>query len=323
MKKIVISLMALALAVCTAAAGDFVRPDFLKEGDKVAIISPSYYLEEAQIERACEVLRGWGLVPVRGANVGRNVGFVLAGTVDERKADLKWAFESPDIKAVFCTRGGYGAVQLLDSATVACCAAHPKWFIGFSDATILISALSTGGVMSVHGNMCNDICLSDTKPMPDNDALKDLLFGKLPEYKLPAHECNRTGTAVGRLVGGNMITFQMLSGTPYDSSVLDGTILFIEEVGESLKSIDRMINAMMLQKKFSGVRGIILGRFSDTNSNYPAQSAERIISDYAAALGIPVCCGFPAGHSGINMPLVMGDTVRLDVTSEGASVRFE
>lgn len=322
MRKILAVLAAFAISLAAAFASDFVRPEYLKKGDKVAIVSPSYVIDDVLLERACNVLRSWGLVPVKGANVGRDVGHVLAGTVEERVADLKWAFSSPEIKAVFCTRGGYGAIQLLESMPLGVCSAGPKWFVGFSDATTLHSALTVAGVMSVHGNNCNEISSSKSKSMQDNDALRDLLFGKAPEYNIPAHACNVQGHAKGRLVGGNMVSYLMMVGTPYDSMSLGDTILFIEETGESLKSIDRMFNALMLHPNFKGVRGIVLGRFSDTTSNYPAQSVEKMVMEYAKKLGIPVCCGFPAGHNGVNMPLVMGAETTMDVTREGTSIRF-
>jgi len=129
------------------------KPDYLKEGDKVALISPSYFTPMENVEKTADILRGWGLEPVIGPNVGKVVDGKYAGTVAERVSDIRWALSDPDIKAIICNRGGYGTIQLIDQLTLADLKASPKWLVGFSDISTLHGLLTRAGVMSIHGTM--------------------------------------------------------------------------------------------------------------------------------------------------------------------------
>ena len=297
-------------------------PAFLKKGDKVAIISPSYFLATEYAEKAANILRQWGLTPVIGPNVGKKSGINYAGTFEERLADLKWALYDPEVKAILCNRGGYSTIQMIPFLTKEELAAHPKWMIGFSDITTFHAMEVSAGLMSIHGNMSRYIADGEGNDEPSL-ILRDLLFGKMPQYRLPAHPCNQRGKATAKLVGGNMCTFFPLMGSNVDYFQGDEEfILFIEEVGESYHNLDRILNMLLLNGVMNRCKGVILGYFSDCKRDIAYDSVEQMFSTYFSKYNIPVACGFPAGHELPNMPLVMGAPVTIEVTADGAKVSF-
>lgn len=297
-------------------------PAFLKKGDKVAIISPSYFLDTEYAYRAANILREWGLVPVIGPNVGKKSGINYAGTFEERLADLKWALYDPEVKAILCNRGGYSTIQMIPFLTKEVLAAHPKWLIGFSDITTLHAMEVNAGVMSIHGNMSRNI--ANGEGMDESSlTLRDLLFGKMPQYTLPAHPCNQQGKATAKLVGGNFCTFFPLMGSKVDYfQGGEDFILFIEEVGESYHNLDRLMNMLILNGILDRCKGVILGHFTDCKRDIDYDSVEQMFSTYFSKYDFPVVCGFPAGHESPNLPLVMGAPVTIEVTAEGARVSF-
>ena len=307
-----------------------IRPDYLKPGDKVAVISPSYALTDSvALRRGCNVLKEWGLVPVLGKYVyadpvkdarGHNRN-IFAGTIDQRVEDLKWAYEADSIKAIICTRGGYGTVQLLPMLPLATYAEHPKWLVGFSDITTLLSASTMSGVMSIHGNMVSS--WGGEKGVNEYSlAVRDMLFGKMPEYRVEHNQYDVPGRATGTLIGGNMVTFQTLFGTRYDFTQLDDTIIFLEEVEESMHAIDRFFQALFLQGRMKNIKGIIIGVMRKCGEDMNFEDVYELISQYTSQFDIPVCYGFPGGHGGVNMPLVIGAEVMLDVTENGSTIKF-
>lgn len=297
-----------------------VAPPFLKQGDTVALLSPAYQTDEANVEATAEIIKSWGLVPIIGYNSNNLYKNKYAGTVDERRADLMWAYEHKNVKAIICNRGGYGAIQMLDLIPLSTYNINPKWIVGFSDITTLHAASVRAGVMSIHGTMSSFIA---SQPNSDNTIkLKELLFGNVPEYHVNAHKFNKTGTAEGVLVGGNFATFSPLVGTGYDFTTADNIILFIEEVGESFHNLDRMVNILALHGVINNVNGVILGSFSDCSADLGYSSAEELITEYFNGLDIPICCGFPAGHGGNILPLIEGAPITLSVTENGADVKF-
>ena len=297
-------------------------PAFLKKGDKVAIISPSYFLDMQYAVKAADVLREWGLVPVIGPNVGKRAGINDAGTFEERLADLRWALFDPEVKAILCNRGGYSTIQMVPFFTKDELAAHPKWLIGFSDITTLHAMEVNAGVMSIHGNMSRYIADGEGKD-ESSLTLRNLLFGKMPQYTLPAHPCNQQGKATGKLVGGNICTFFPLIGSKVDYFQGDDDfIIFIEEVGESFHNLDRLLNMLILNGIIDRCKGVILGHFTDCKRDQDFPDVEHMFSSYLSKYDIPVVCGFPAGHELPNLPLVMGAPVTIEVTADGAKVTF-
>ena len=298
-----------------------IQPPFLQKGDKIALISPSYSTPMENVQAASQILREWGFEPVVGPNVGKEYLGKYAGTPQERLSDLEWALRDPDIKAILCNRGGYGTIQLTTLLPLQDISAHPKWMIGFSDITTLHGMETRAGVMSIHGTMCSLMAKSEGVGYT-NTLLRDILNGTIPEYVLPAHPLNRPGHATGTLVGGNLCTFTPILGTDADATLGEDIILFIEEVEEDMSHIDRLINALLLNGVFDRCRGVILGEFTDCKANLGFGSVEEMVSSYLKDLGIPVICGFPAGHGDVNLPLIMGAPATMDANGTGATLSF-
>lgn len=297
-----------------------VKPAYLKAGDTVALISPSYYTPMENVELTAELLRSWGLVPVIGPNVGKLVDGKYAGTVEERASDILWAFREPSIKAIICNRGGYGTIQLIDRIPLKVLASSPKWFVGFSDITTLHGLLSRAGVMSVHGTMSSFLAQGGTDET--STMMRDLLMGQVPFYNLPVHPQNILGQASGTLVGGNLCTFTPNLGTQADATMGQGLILFIEEVGESMHNIDRQMRILQMNGVLDRCNGIVLGEFSDCGTEFTYENVEAMIRQIVEPYGIPMLCGFPGGHGDVNLPLVMGAPATIDVRNDGASLQF-
>lgn len=298
-----------------------VKPDYLRAGDKVALISPSYFTPMENVEKTADVLRRWGLEPVVGPNVGKVVDGRYAGTINERVSDIRWALNDPSIKAIICNRGGYGTIQLIDQLTLAELKASPKWLVGFSDISTLHGFLNRAGVMSVHGTMSS--FLANGGYDETSTLMRDLLMGQVPRYELPAHKENITGRASGVLVGGNLCTFVPNLGSLADATKGKDLILFVEEVEESMHNIDRQMRILQMNGVLDRCKGIILGEFTDCGSEFTYESVEAMIHNLLAPYHIPVLCGFPGGHGDVNLPLVMGAPVTIDVRSNGATLQFD
>lgn len=296
------------------------QPAFLQAGDKIALLSPSYNTPMENVEAAATVLRGWGFEPVIGAHVGEVYRGKYAGKPKERVSDLEWALRDPSIKAILCNRGGYGTIRLVDLLPMEELSAHPKWLVGYSDITTLLEMENRAGVMSIHGTMGTHLAQTRGND-PSSTLLRNLLLGQVPAYKVPAHPENRPGHATGILVGGNLCTFTPILGTQADATLGRDIILFIEEVEEDMSHIDRLINTLILNGVFERCKGIVLGEFTGCKANLDFDSVEDMICSYVPE-GIPVLCGFPTGHDDVNLPLVMGAPVTLDVTAAGASLTF-
>ena len=297
-----------------------VKPDYLKAGDKVALISPSYFTPMENVEKTAAVLRSWGLEPVVGPNVGKVVDGRYAGTVAERVSDIRWALNDPTIKAIICNRGGYGTIQLINQLTLAELKASPKWLVGFSDISTLHGLFTRAGVMSIQGTMSSFLAKGGTDTT--STLMRDLLLGKVPHYELPAHSQNITGKASGTLVGGNLCTFAPNLGTQADATMGKDLILFVEEVEESMHNIDRQMRILQMNGVLDRCKGIILGEFTDCGNEFTYESVEAMFNKMLKAYNIPVLCGFPGGHGDVNLPLVMGSNVTIDVRTDGATLQF-
>ena len=303
-----------------------VKPDYLKVGDKVALISPSYFTPMENVERTADVLTSWGLEPVIGPNVGKIVDGKYAGTVDERVSDIRWALNDPSIKAIICNRGGYGTIQLIDKLKLSDLKASPKWLVGFSDISTLHGLWTCAGVMSIHGTMSSFLAKGGTDAT--STLMRDLLMGKVPRYELPAHDQNIEGKASGVLVGGNLCTFAPNLGTQADATKGNNLILFVEEVEESMHNIDRQMRILQMNGVLDRCNGIILGEFTDCGTEFKNPdgstiSVEAMLLEMLKGYHIPVLCGFPGGHGDVNLPLVMGAKVSIDVRSDGSTLQFD
>ena len=300
--------------VCSAPAP-------LKPGDKIALVSQSYFIPFEKVQKAADVLKRWGFKPVIAPHVGEKHAGIYSATLSERLSDIRWALRDPDIKAILCNRGGYGAIHLVGKLESDDLSKSSKWLVGYSDVTTLLGMESCSGVMSIHGAMSSTLAESDGMDTT-SVLMRDLLLGKVPRYNLPPHPNNRKGHAQGTLVGGNLCTFTPLVGSDADVTKYDDIILFIEEVGESMHNVERLFNMLELQGILSHCRGVILGQFEDCGKELGFSSIEEMLSNHLKGYGIPVLCGFPAGHGKINLPLVMGAPVTLDVRKDGATLTF-
>jgi muramoyltetrapeptide carboxypeptidase len=295
-----------------------VQPPYLKEGDKVALVSPAYWVPQEALKQAAETIKSWGLQPVIGPNTNNLNVNAYAGTADERAADLLWALEDDTIKAVVCSRGGYGSDHLLNRIPQECFQQRPKWLIGHGDITILLYAMAGAGVMCIHGPMAFQIASNQE---PATSLTRNILFGTLPQYKISGNPYNRVGHAEGILMGGNLSSYSAIAGTKYHLHPKQDIILFIEEVEESLHGIDRLFYMLTLQTDFERVKGIIFGTFNSIRYDLQYGSVEQMLIAHLHEYNIPICCGFPVGSNSC-IPLIEGAPCSLDVTTDSAVLTF-
>ena len=287
-----------------------VQPPYLKAGDKVALISPAYWVPQEALQMAAEVIKSWGLQPVIGPHTNNLNVNAYAGTADERAADLLWALEDDTIKAVICSRGGYGSIHLLNRIPVEYYQQHPKWLVGHGDITMLLYAIAFAGVMCIHGPMAFQIASAQE---PATSIIRNILFGTIPQYRIQGNAYNGVGHAEGILVGGNLSSYSTVAGTKIHLACKHDIILFIEEVEESLHDIDRLFYMLRLQYDFERLKGIIFGTFNSIKYDLQYGSVEQMLIAHLHDYDIPVCCGFPVGSNSC-IPLIEGAPCSLDVS---------
>lgn len=295
-------------------------PPFLKPNDQISIISPSGCIIPEYIDGAKNVLTSWGL-QVTESNFVRAEYGRFAGDKEQRISDLQQALDDPTVKAILCSRGGYGVSQIIDRLDFTGFVNSPKWLIGFSDITILHNAINNLGIASIHSIMAKQL----TELTADSDQvhkLKDILFGKLPIYRVPTHPLNRIGSAHGKLIGGNLSVLMGLRGSQFDLQSKNN-ILFIEDIAEKPYQIDRMIQNLRFSGVLAELSGFMVGQFSEcVEDPQMKQSIVEIIADAVRDYDYPVCFNFPAGHVAYNLPLVMGINMNLNVNQVDAEIIF-
>lgn len=299
-----------------------VRPDYLKHGDEVMIVSPAFCIDGDKLEAAVEYLGKWGLRARVGKNAAKSYG-PFAGTDRERLDDLQEAVDDPSVKAVICSRGGYGVSRIIDKADFTSLAKNPKWFVGFSDITVLHVWLSElHGIMSIHGDMplnYND----PVKTKTTFSTLKKALFGNLGELSWEG-EFFRAEHVEGEITGGNLSLFYSLIGTRAEPDT-NGKILFLEEVGEYFYHVDRMLTSLKLAGKLEGLAALVIGgmnRIESTSIPW-GRSVEETIMDIAGEYGYPVLFGFPAGHTDDNRAFYFGRQSVIEVRGKKAVLSFK
>lgn len=293
-----------------------IYPSFLKANDKVVILSPSGKIEAQWVEGLKAVLESYGLL-VNLAEHALCENGRFAGTDEERIKDLQEAIDDHDVKAIFCSRGGYGLARIIDKIDFSALKSAAKWIVGFSDITALHNALSRVGVASIHGIMAKHITLK----AEGLDNLMTMLFGGNVAYEVPAHEFNKVGEAEGELIGGNLSVLYGLRGTPFDLDY-KGKILFIEDLGERLYHIDRMMQNLRLGGVFAQISGLVVGQFTDIDEDDSfSGGVYGVIRDAMKDYDIPVCFNFPAGHVDNNQPLKMGANYKLEVLKDKAILK--
>jgi len=295
-------------------------PPFLKQNDQLRIISPSGSINPEYIDGAKSVLEGWGLKVTEGRYARSEYGR-FAGTPNERLDDLQQALDDPMVKAILCSRGGYGLSQIIDKIDFSGFLEHPKWLIGFSDITILHNAITNLGIASIHGIMTKQ--LTELPVESDSvDLLNKMLLGENPAYSISSHKLNKNGSSQGILKGGNLSVLMGLRGSQYDLNY-SNTILFIEDIGEKPYQIDRMIQNLRFSGVLAGISGLIVGQFNEYEEDpLMMQDVSEIILNAVSQYDYPVCFNFPAGHVDNNMPIIIGAKVTLNVTTEGTELLF-
>jgi len=294
-------------------------PPYLKPGDTIGIVSTASRIEKQVVEPAIELLSNLGFK----VEVGRHTfsSFHQYSSSDsERAADLQAMLDNDNIKAIVCSRGGYGTLRTLQNINWDAFLQNPKWIVGFSDVTVLHSALNTFGIASVHGVMPRYF-LEDETPSFSFDTLLLALTNKPLTYELPPNPNNRLGKASGQLVGGNLSILYSLRGTPYDIDTR-GKILFIEDLSEYLYHLDRMMMNLKTGGKLEPLAGMIVGNFTgmkDHDIPY-GKTVEEIIFDSVKEYDFPVVFQFPAGHSKENFALKLGMDISLEITEFGSAI---
>ncbi len=303
-----------------------VFPPYLQEGDRVILLSPSSKIDKTFLRGATKRLKSWGLEVIIAKHAGSACG-TYAGSIRQRLADLQAALDDERAKVIFCSRGGYGAVHLVGKLDFSKFREHPKWLIGFSDITALHNLFQQNGFASLHAPMARHLTVE-----PEDDfasqALKDILFGKIAEgeepyhYLCPTHKLNHKGTCSGILRGGNLSVFYGLRGTPYDIPP-EGTILFIEDVGERPHSVERMMYNLKLGGVLEKLSGLIIGQFTEYEETKSlGKELYGALADLVKEYDYPVCFDFPVGHVTNNMPLINGAMVALEVGKKEVKLSF-
>ncbi|HWZ17050.1 MAG TPA: LD-carboxypeptidase [Mucilaginibacter sp.] len=293
-----------------SAATSGLIPPYLKKGDKIAITCPAKKLPSPMTD-AITLLQSWGLEVVLGETVEASY-HQFAGDDDLRAKDMQRFIDDDSIKAIIAARGGYGTIRMIDRVDFSRFAQNPKWLVGFSDITLLHTHLFTiYGAQSIHGQMPVNIPDASVASL---ETLRKALFGEDLSYQFNSHTLNRSGEGNGILVGGNLSLLVAASGSVSDLDY-SGKILFIEDVGEYLYAIDRMVHTLKRAGKLGRLAGLIVGSFTDVKDNgIPfGQTVPEIIIEAVKEYKYPVCFDFPAGHIPDNCSLVLGARVNLSV----------
>lgn len=295
-------------------------PPYLQKGDTVAILATARKNIDDNLKPAIDLLHSWGLKVVIGKTIGLDNN-QLAGTDAQRAEDFQHQMDDPNIKAIWCVKGGYGTVRMIDLLDFTQFKKNPKWIIGFSDVTIMQSYLNTLNIAAIHGAMPVTIA----KATPETiESLRKALFGESLEYTLPFDPANKIGNAKGEIVGGNLsiLYSQMGSKTQIDCK---GKILFIEDIDEYLYHIDRMMMSLKRCGCFDGLSALVVGGMTKMRDNdIPwGKNANQIIEDVTKGYSFPILYNFPAGHFHDNRALIFGKKVTLKMNEKGSTLTFD
>lgn len=287
-------------------------PAYLNKDDTIGITSPAGYISLEEIRPAIAQIESWGYKVKIGDTIGKR-DFTFGGSDEERARDLQQMINDKSISAIMCARGGYGVVRIIDKLQWDKFKSHPKWIIGFSDVTVLHAHIHKHtGVATIHSKMCNSFPADWSKADPDQVttilSIRDALAGRKMKYTVPANAQNREGAASAVLVGGNLKTLESLAASASDISTA-GKILFLEDTGEYMYSIDRMFWNLKRSGKLSQLKGLIIGGFKvkvDEGGDDFGKTLQDVVLEKVKSYHYPVCFDFPVGHQKNNFALKCG-----------------
>ncbi len=300
-----------------------IKPAYLKKGDIIGITCPAGFITTEDIQPAILKIKEWGFDVKIGDTVGKK-DFTFGGTDAERLSDFQSMLDDKNIKAILCARGGYGAIRIVDKIDFTKFVDHPKWIIGFSDITVLHSHINHNfGIATIHSKMCNsfpaDWSLAEPIQVDTIESIRQCLTGEKISYPIVPNSRNRNGNATGMLVGGNLKTIESLAGSKSDL-VTNNKILFVEDTGEYLYSIDRMFWNLKRTGKLDQLAALIIGGFKikkeETAAEAFGKTLEEIVLEKVEGFKYPVCFDFPVGHQKNNFALKCGVQHALRVTVE-------
>ena len=295
-------------------------PPFLKPGDTVAIVSTARKISKSELNPALDILASLGLKAVLGHTIGAS-DHQFAGNDSLRTRDFQAMMDNPNVKAIWCARGGYGTVRMIDGLDFSNFVKNPKWIIGYSDITVLHSHVHAFEIETLHAQMPLDI---ETKSEEAQQGIFQVLFGRNYQIHYASEKtANQVGNGTGELVGGNLSVLYSLCGS-LSAIETAGKILFLEDLDEYLYHIDRMFQNLRRNGLFDNLAGLVLGGFSQMHDNsIPfGRTVEEIVSECIGPVSYPVCFDFPAGHIKDNRALILGRSVKLSVTTHSATMQF-
>ena len=298
-------------------------PPYIREGALFGLVSPAGKINQDVLPRAEQFLGDNGFKSRRAPNAAGQY-YQFSAPDKDRIDDMQMMIDDPEIEVIWCCRGGYGTLRILEKIDFSPLRTNPKWLVGFSDITAFHAELSgIHNIISLHGPMPVNLPENKQDEGPEWQNLLNLLQGKKFQIQTPESPFNISGTATGRLIGGNLSLLAALRGTPYDFDPA-GKILFIEEVGEQIYHIDRMMQNLKMGGKLQGLSGIVIGHLTNMKNNSTpfGLSAKGVIHEIAHSLGIPLLFDFPAGHESPNQPLPIGRQIEMEVNAQGGMVRM-
>jgi muramoyltetrapeptide carboxypeptidase len=296
-------------------------PPYLNPGDCIAIVCPAGYMSLDRVQTCIDTLRQWGYQVRVGKTVGGPSDNYFSGSDDERLADLQQMLDDPAVNAILCGRGGYGLSRIIDRIDFSRFIKKPKWIIGYSDVTILHQHIETHfDIATLHSPMAGAFNDGGAET-PFVQSLRVALAGQRSGYSCPPHSFNRVGRAAAPLTGGNLTLMAHLAGSS-SASDTKGRLLFLEDVGEYLYNIDRMLRQLKRSGRLDRLAGLIVGSFTelkDTQRPFGA-TVEDIVLDCIREYDYPVCFGFPVGHAIENVALKTNVEYELTVTASGSTL---
>lgn len=297
-------------------------PAFLKPGDRVGVLAPASIVKYEDVVPGIKLFtEQWNLEVVEGKTLKTSFNQFSASD-DDRFADMQQMLDDPSTKAIIAARGGYGCSRIVDRLNFDKFLEHPKWIVGFSDLTAFLAKTFQLGYASIHAPMAKTITCAGAEVAAES--LRQMLFGEMPAYVVPAHPLNRAGQANAQVVGGNLCLLAHMIGSDTETDT-DGKILFIEDINEYLYNHDRMMIQLKRSGKLDKLAGLVVGQFTDMKDNNSptfGKDAYEIIAEHVAGFGYPVCYDFPVGHVGDNRAMGVGMQAALKVSEHGAELRF-